>query len=351
MAIDYAQAHICLTRLGYLDPGFDAVLGRSLESQVRAGRERLPHRVLEQRWLEVMWGGSRSNSGVEQRAAARDSVLGRRMDLLSGSRDDVYAFTHALMYVTDLNLLPRRLPRPISAILAEAEAALGRCLDEEDYDLGGEVILAWPLTGGPWSAAAAFGFRVLARVEDRAGFLPSQSTKLQRLDELKGDERSDYLLATAYHTAYVMGLLCAAALQPGRTPPVEIPPGKLTADGTTKILQCLDADGHRTHWREEFDRLATPERNAIAGLLLAIALRRRASQRDFAGLREMLAMGYSLGLADSPAASQAAELLDRLAIAAPMLASHPRRLHYTCAPSGPRLAPPAEPTVPQAMRS
>lgn len=233
LALDYAQAHICLARLGYPDPGFDSVLRRSVDSQARAGRERPPHRELEQHWLEEIWDGSRSNSHSKLTAAARNSVLGRPMDLLSSSRDNVYAFTHALMYVTDCHLPPRQLPRPVSVILAEAEAALGRCLDDQDYDLGGEVLLAWPLTGRPWSAAAAFGFRVLARVEDEAGFLPSPSTKLQRLNELKGDERSNYLLATVYHTAYVMGLVCAVALsrekrRPPKSHPAGSPPGAPT---------------------------------------------------------------------------------------------------------------------------
>src|SRR5437870_7657800 len=58
LALDYAQAHICLNRLGYPDASFDAVLGRSLDSQSRAGRERPPHRVLEQHWLEGTWNGS-----------------------------------------------------------------------------------------------------------------------------------------------------------------------------------------------------------------------------------------------------------------------------------------------------
>jgi hypothetical protein len=80
------------------------------------------------------------------------------MDLLSGSREDIYAFTHALMYVTGFNISPWRLPRARAVILEEAEAALGRCLDEQDYDLGGELLLAWPLTRATCSAAAAFGF-------------------------------------------------------------------------------------------------------------------------------------------------------------------------------------------------
>ena len=42
-------------------------------------------------------------------------------------------------------------------------------------------------------------------------------------------------------------------------------------------------------------------------------------QRNFAGLRELLATGYRLGLADCPVAIQAAELLERVSVAAPIL--------------------------------
>jgi hypothetical protein len=319
LALDYAAAHICLARLGYPDSGFDAVLRRSLASQARAGRERPPHRVLEQEWLVETWNGSTPDLGKRRLPTARSSVLSQPMDLLGGSREDIYAFTHALMYVAGFNLEPRRFPRPIPAILAEADAALARCLDEQDYDLGGEVLLAGPLIGRPWSAGAAFGFRVLAHVEDRAGFLPSPSTRLQRLNELNGDERTDYLLATTYHTAYVMGLLCAAVLRSGTMPPLKIPPDKGAPGNANKILQFLDADGRRTHWRDELDQLRTSERDAIAGFLLAIALRRKASGRDFSAFHEVLVTGLKLGLADSPIASQAAELLDRLTVLAPML--------------------------------
>ena len=319
LALEYAQAHICLTRLGYVDRVFDAVLRKSLNAQVHAGRERSPYRMLEQEWLIRTWDGAESKSRKKQSLAARESALAHAMDLLGGSREDVYAFTHALIYTTDFNLKRQRLPRPASEILAEAEAALARCLDEEDYDLGGEVTLAWPLTKRSWSAAAVFGFRVLASVEDKAGFLPSQSTKLQRLDEMSGDERADYLLATGYHTRYVMGLVCAAALQTGMTPPVRIPNTAHRAGSHAPILRFLDADPRRRHWREEFDRLAAPERDAVARLLFAMGLRRMAIQRNFAGLRELLATGYPLGLANCPVASQAAELLDRVSTAVPLL--------------------------------
>ncbi|MGH7982680.1 MAG: DUF6895 family protein [Candidatus Udaeobacter sp.] len=319
-ALDYAAAHICLTRLGYRDPVFDAVLRKSLNSQVRAGHQRLPSEILEAEWLARTWRVTGLKSRQKYWPAVRESLLRHSMDLLSGSRFDVIEFTHALMYATGFNVLrPQRLPRPVLGILAEAEAALARCLDEEDYDLGGEVLMSWPLTGRSWSAAAVFGFRVLASVQDHAGFLPCAKTKLQRLEQLSGDKRVEYQLATGYHTTYVMGLLCASALRRGSAPRVCLP-RRVQGTGThAPILRLLDADLRRRRWRKEFDRLAVPERDAIASLLFAMALRRKVVERNFAGLSELLETGYRLGLANCPAASQAAELLERVTEAAPRL--------------------------------
>jgi hypothetical protein len=310
LALDYAQAHLCLKKLGYPDRDFDELLQRTALSQAHAGRERTPHRLLEQEWL-------RETSTSERRRRlslmARRCVLNWPMDLLGGSREDLYAFTHALMYVSDFNVCPGRLPRRRPVILGEAEAALARCLDEEDYDLAGEILLAWPLTGRSWSAASVFGFRVLTHVEDQAGFLPASSTRLATLDRLQGDDRLDYLVATAYHTAFVMGLLCAVALQPDRTPPKALPTNRATRGCADWLLQLIDADGRKTHWREVVNLLNQAEREALAGFLSNVALIRRARARDFSGIHELLSKTYELGLADTPLSSQAAEMIERVA--------------------------------------
>jgi len=314
LALDYSLAHVCLNRLGHKDPDFDGMLRLSLKFQTRTLRERVPHRMMEQEWIATLWSETNPGSPGTISRVARQSALNQGMDLVNGGRDDAYAFTHALMYHTEFGSRPTRLPRPRAVILAEAEAALARCLDDEDYDLGGEVLLAWPFTGASWSAAAAFGFKVLAAVEDKAGFLPSPATRLQRLDKLEGVERSSYLLATAYHTAYVMGLLCAAALQPRRLPPSRIPTATSTPGSAKIILRSLDADGISPHWRDEFDRLADTQRDAISGLLMNMALRRKIKQKDYAAVAKLLQLGCALGLPDSPAASQGVELLERLAM-------------------------------------
>lgn len=312
LALDFATAHVCLSQMGYGDARFDRLLRQALLCQSRYGRERVPHRVLEQEWLRGMWTGR--PEGKRRWAAARESVLGRPMDLLTGSRDDGYAFTHALMYVTRLGRSSAKLPRSRKTILLEADALLARCLDEQDYDLAGEVLLAWPHTRAAWSATAAFAFHVLAHVEDRVGFLPNPSTRLDRLKELTGRARTDYLLATSYHTIYVMGLLAAAILGAGAMPPVRLPTNGGARGSADRLLRFLSDVEPRPHWRERFDSLSSEEeRDSLAGLLLAVALRRKGRQRDFDGMYRLLREGFDLGLADSPMASHAAEMLARIA--------------------------------------
>jgi hypothetical protein len=309
LALDYSEAHICLSRLGYPDPGFDNLLRLSRNAQAGFGRERVPHRVLEQRWIDGMWREAMSGRR-EKPAPALLSVLNQPIDVLGGSRDDLYAFTHALMYFRDFNIRPRRLPRARPVILAEAEAALARCLDEEDYDLGGEVLMAWPLTGPSWSSAAAFCFRILARAEDDHGYLPAPGTLRAHGEAREGDR----WLAGAYHTIYVMGLLCAAALQAGRAPPREIHGRAADRGAADAILGFLGSDSRSRLWRRELDGCSAAEREQLSGFLLNIALYRKVRRREFGSVLELLRIGYESGLADTPASSQCAELLERLAI-------------------------------------
>jgi Domain of unknown function (DUF6895) len=314
LAWDYALGHICLKRLGYPDARFDSVLEMIRKSQSQPGSERPPNRVLEQIWASRVFQPAEAEA-VRRTAPSvvRESMLCRPMDFLAGSREDIYAFTHSLMYISDLNIPPWRLPRPRSTILADAESALARCLDDQDYDVAGELLLTWPLTGTSWGASAAFGFRVLAHVEDRAGFLPSAGTQLDRVMTLQGEDRAKYLLATAYHTAYVMGLLCAVTLQPRRAPPKAIKGTKGASGISQVILAKLDEDRQRPHWREEFDELSQSQRDSLATMLVTIGLRRSVVQRDFSRLHEFLQLGHKANLTNTPTASQAAELLARLA--------------------------------------
>jgi hypothetical protein len=96
-------------------------------------------------------------------------MLGRPLDALGSTRFDVYAFTHAVMYATDLGTRRARLPRRFRDIKADAIAALAYSLDTADHDLTAEVLLTWPMLGLGWNPAATFAFRLLADAEDELG--------------------------------------------------------------------------------------------------------------------------------------------------------------------------------------
>jgi hypothetical protein len=307
LALDYGQAHLCLSRIGHVDESFDNMLRLAFSGQAGGARERLPHRQLEQEWLQIAWSPGRKCKSVN----IRNSAIGRPLDLIGSNRDDFYAFTHALMYGTDLGVTQLRLPRSRTAISAEADAALAHCLDTEDYDLAGEVLLTWPMTGIPWSSVATFGFAVLVRVEDEAGFLPASTTRLEPLGKLEGSERDRYLLATGYHTVYVMGLLCAISLRLGRSPPIRVPVNLQNMGSADQWLRLLDRDVH-PHWRDSFDLLATSDQDSLMGMLFGIALQRSVRKRRFEVTAQLLQKGYAEGLANVPVASQVAELLQRV---------------------------------------
>ena len=313
LALDYGLAHVYLTHVGHPDTGFDQLLRHSMKSHGSNGRERMPHRVLEQQWTLDLLDNSATKHSRLKRFATEASILNQPMDLLNATREDMYAFTHALMYVCRFGILPLHLPRTRESICMEAEAALARCIDEQDYDLSGELLLSWPLSGNTWSTGAAFGFRVLAWVEDAAGFLPTPATRVDQALQLQGRERDDYFLSSAYHAMYVMGLLCATALHTNRAPPKHLPATGVIKGSFDSIFPLFDADSSHRHWKEVLKTATDIEQDALSGFLLHVAIHRAYAKRNFTAMHNLLSQGSRLGLIDTPIASQTAEMMERVA--------------------------------------
>lgn len=307
-----AMPHILLTRLGLEDPHFDRGLALSAASMASRGREFLPHRTLESCWLRSLWSGTPPGPTFDRVAA--HSVLGHPLDLFWGSRDDAYAYTHTCMYFTDFGRHPRPLPRTRVELVAESTALLLRSLLMEDFDLAAEVLMTWPLLAADWTPAAAFGFRVLAELEDRTGYLPAGNGIPGKFHHLAGAERTRYALAAAYHTAYVMGMLCALVAGPGRSPPPAIagPPAPASLIETlSNMLPVTD-----TPWQITFRNLQPTEQRALAPALLHLALQAKIRRHDLAGTAGLLDIAARYGMADTPVCAQAAELLQRMAVCA-----------------------------------
>lgn len=316
-ARDHAVAHAILSRLGHTDPAADRLLQQSLAMGARFGPERLPHRRLEQEWLARVWPTGDEGVRREARLLA-SSMLGRPMDALGSARLDVYAYTHAVMYATDLGTRRIVLPRSARAVAADADAALAFSLDANDCDLTAEVLLTWPMLGRAWSPAGVFAFDVLTRIEDGLGFLPGSSFTLTAYQALPDDDqRRRFALLSSYHTMYVMGFLCAAALRYGCSPPATIPPAAVSTGAGAVLFRLIDrdaagaSDGAVAPWRGAFDLLDGRQQDSLAPLLLALLLRRARARCDLRLVKEALEMALAHHVLEGPAPAQAAALLRR----------------------------------------
>jgi uncharacterized protein DUF6895 len=328
-ALEHAVGHVLLSRLGYPDATVDRLLAQALAMGADFGPERVHHRRLERNWLARMWPvGQAPSSHNPSRKASRllaESMLGRPLDVLGSSRLDFYAFTHAVMYVSDLGTRHVALPRRSSDIAGDAVAALAFSLDGDDFDLTAELLSIWPMLRLAWSPCASFGFRVLADMQDELGFLPGSGFDRSRHDSLLGAQRMRYTLATSYHTIYVMGFLSAAALLPDRAPASSVPPSRHLSGGGAALLSLFDDKGLERRWRGQVKALSERQQHAVGPLLLAMLLRRAKAKGDLSLIRESLAIALRHDLVDGSAATQAVALLRRSEVLAELAARRDNR--------------------------
>jgi hypothetical protein len=306
LARDYAAAHVVLGVMGYPDAAFDRALATAMTATTAQARERLPHRELEQEWLAALTGGP-----VPSHAAVDRTALVRGVDLLTGTRDDVYALTHALLYATDFGL------RPLTdelEVLAVASSALAGALDDDDFDLAAELLLAWPCIGAGFGPVPSFAFAVLAGVEDDVGVLPSLALGPDTVAGRPPESRTHSVTAATYHTAFVMGLLCASLLRAAHRPGLRIDPTSVTHQTFAGLLvDSLDAQGRQPQWLRRLRATSNDTQGACVALALDVALRRAVRRLDLAALRKLLQQAVINGVGATALSGQAASLLRRIA--------------------------------------
>jgi hypothetical protein len=308
----HAVPHALLTALGHRDDAMDQFFRSQCARAMDLAGDFPPSARLERDWI-----ASHLSPGWESRREDRlhGTFLDLPIDSLSESREEAYSLTHLLFYLTDFARTPLAplSRRPLGTVLNEVEGLLLRCLDVEDYDLSGELLMAWPQLREEWSPAATFAFRVLARVEDEVGVLPCGNADVERLVELSEFERSRYARATAYHTAFVMGFLCAVSLRHGSRPPTTVE-GRQYPDAVWEGFWG-EIDANQGHWLQDFMQSSSAEKRVLAPLLCHFAIIQKLRLHDFEGLNNVLVRAAEAGLPEHPLQTRATDLLSSLGVA------------------------------------
>lgn len=306
----HSVAHTILSHLGYPNPKIDDLVSSSLELGQNFGPELLPHQRLQRTWLARVRSTSDRSGRTEHRLVA-DSKLGGTLDILGCTRADLYGFTHAVMYASDFGT--RELPKTRSrkAIAQDAEAALTVSLETNDFDLTAELLLTWTMLRLPWSPIASFAFAVLAKVEDKLGFLPGLLFDHAHDQTLVGAERDRYRLSSSYHTVYVMGFLCATALRPNRSPPQDVARTRRRGGSCAALLGLIGHDRSAVCWREPFGLLTPAQQLSLEGFLFTVLIRRAKNIGNLYLIQQALEVVVTYKLAFGPTLVQTLALLRR----------------------------------------
>lgn len=309
-ALARAALHIHLSALGHPDVAIDRFLTEILSDEPAGGPELLPTELLERAWLAELWSGVRTTGPDPELLSA--SCLGRPLDALWSNPPDLYAFTHALLYASDIGRRTIFPPRSSDEILEDAEAALAAAIDADNFDLAAELLWAWPMLRRPWSPGAEFCYSVLAAVQDEHRFLPSPAFSSEAHAVLTEPEASLFVLETSYHATLVMGLLCSMMLRWDPTPGVEVvadrhPPD----DGVDQLYALLGNKVRPRRWQEAFLGVDARLRGRLGGFIFTIAVRRAAAMEDIDRVRDCLRVASDRDVAPAPAPRQALAYLRR----------------------------------------
>lgn len=296
---ELAVPHLCLAALGAPDEVLSLALADALASPVAAMRERVPWKRQEGWWIARLAGSDAPPPPLDK------TLVGLGIDALGASRGELYGFTHALIYASDFGRRRPDLPRPAPAIGADAESALVRVLDQDDFDLAAELLFTWPYLGLPWTDSARFALALLFELEGEIGFLPSLSLRGEAFEKQPEEARRGWFFKEAYHTDFVMGMLIAALIAADHFPPQLCEPVERRSPSALKRL--LYDGSAKPQWALARGRLIPP-----LPFLLSVAVHRHAREVDLARLREAVLLAIDEGYDDAPAVQQSLDMLVRL---------------------------------------
>lgn len=251
--------HIVLEHLGFPDAIFDELIHTAFEHGYIRSLEKLPFRTMDERWVEGLLFPDRQ---VPSNDLAALSILGGRAHPIHMDPVEIYALTHAVMYLTDFGM--RSLPAtfPTREVEAKADACIASVLLSNNLDLLAELVICSVALAAKPSPHVRLAWAVLRTTWEGIHVLPSPSYDAVAHSSFSAEANPGYFHRHTYHTTFVFGILSAILLS-------RFDEGAFTRGSGNNLAGCGDSTPSNTAW--------TPER-------LAHRFRRAASRaRSFSG--------------------------------------------------------------------
>jgi hypothetical protein len=244
---------VLLAQLGRSQPSRERLLRSALGRGFATLAERSTFRMMDTRWTFGLLDPGLVRP-VEELVPL--STLGASPHPIYTMKEDDYALTHAVYYLTDfgrhappssLRLESRRLADPFLAWHAI----------RLDLDLLGEFLIAGLALREPASPAFRFAWHTFFEAWERDEGLVGPEFSPARFAELRGEEAAAYAFWENYHTVFVGGILCVVALLAPR-PGVSIADPRPATDAAL-VSRCAGAAASARAWLGRKRATARPE--------------------------------------------------------------------------------------------
>jgi len=207
LTIETLTPYIHLRQLGYQNEIANKLLNCVCSSGQLWKAEQTPTQIFEAQWLYWL---HTATIHPDTSSTLRATCLGRGMPILGSVTEDIYAFTHCLLFLTDLGIQHwQGLPREKMTILSDARLLLITSMDYGNYDLAAELLWAWPILGLSMDCTAEFFYSTLCSIQGENGYLPGPYFQKEVHDALSESLREHYIVTNCYHSTVVMGILAS----------------------------------------------------------------------------------------------------------------------------------------------
>ena len=196
-------SYISLNAMGYVDDEYEFLIKNITRFNKFNLTEKIPFRQLDILWAFNFYNSEKLNADFPDYSFLSFATSPAYME-----RNDAYALTHTIMYLTDFGMSNDKIKKSehMENIYNQLNSSLIWCITSEDFDLTSEILLAYYYCGFHENIRTKISFEILLKYWTKFSFLPSPTFVYKQYAELDELSKKAYYYRNCYHTNYVFGL-------------------------------------------------------------------------------------------------------------------------------------------------
>lgn len=284
--VGVALSHIILNKLGVKNNIFDDVIDAAFSSKFVCSVDRPNFRQMEMRWLQCLFKGIQPDFSD----LLPCSLLMQPLHPIYMRREDAYAVTHAVMYLTNFGEISWSNVVSLKLIESFLEHSVSWCLAYMDWDLLGEILIVYLLVGCQESSFYITASIIMRNIFKKNTVMPGPNHNNEVYAQLESHKKIAYRDIHGYHSTYVYGILRVLELvcNPNQSVTSEVC-GIFSSDSYSEHGVRLNIQNILEYERDEFSSdwltsFISNENLGICEILLNSRLIYRAREGEFGKL-------------------------------------------------------------------